>query len=201
MLKLTAYLTLLAGLCACATSPPKVTTPVQQPRTLAESGTAVDKPSYLNSVGCVDIAALNSKNTPTEILLGSRECVDKKDFDRGVSLFGVAGVYGRFDSQRVPDVSAHEVIPAFQSAVFGNLDSETAAAFQAARKNLANSPKLVQMCAQIRKLGPPTYYPTYMIAHGMGAFLGSGPGLVANFDSAAAWESALATYLHCPTAP
>ena len=188
MIRPTACLTLLAGLCACTASPPKVATPAESPRPLALSADAAGKPPYLISVGCVDVAGLSSKNMPTQILLGSRECVDKKDFDRGVRLFGVAGAYARFDSERVPDVSAQALIPAFQSELFGSLDPNTAAELQAAQKKIANSHELVQMCEQIRKLGPPTYYPTYMIKQ----------GAKRNFDSAAAWESALVSYLHCP---
>jgi hypothetical protein len=200
MFRLVACITLLGLLCACAAPSPKASPQPEQPAPLVPVAGASDKPSYLDSVGCVDISSLNSKNTPTEILLGSKDCLDQNDLSRSARLFGVAGVYGRFDSQRVPDVSAQEVIPAFQSALFGNVDSKTAAAFQATFKGIDESHELVEMCAQIRRLGPPMYYPTYMISHGMGAFLGPDRGLKRNFDSAAAWESALKSYLHCPPA-
>ena len=58
---------------------------------------------------------------------------------------------------------------------------------------------MAMLCSRIRVIGPPNYRPTYMIRHGMGAFIGgSGNGLVADFDPAAAWEESLDTYLHCP---
>jgi hypothetical protein len=191
---------LTATLFACTATPPKVAVQAPKPIAAAPHADTAGKPPYLNSVGCVDISMLNTTNTPTEILLGSRDCVDKKDFDRAVRLFAVAGAYGSFDSQRVPDVSAHEVIHAFQVELFGGLDSATTTEFQAAYKKITASQELRQMCEQTRGLGRPTYYPTYMTMHGMGAFQGPDPGLKRRFDGAAAWESALADYLHCPAA-
>jgi hypothetical protein len=62
--------------------------------------------------------------------------------------------------------------------------------------------RLAETCAQIRVLGAPTYHPTYMIQHGMGAFLGGTGknGLVEWFHGAIGWEEALSEYLHCPEA-
>jgi hypothetical protein len=90
------------------------------------------------------------------------------------------------DSLRRTEVisDARALIPAFESQLFGGLDSTTAAEFQAAQKKIADSRELVRMCGQIRELGPPTYYPTNK----------------RNFASAAVWESALVSYLHCPRA-
>jgi hypothetical protein len=55
------------------------------------------------------------------------------------------------------------------------------------------------MCKEVERIGPPAYFPRYMIQHGMGAFLnnGSGDGLVKDFDAKAAWQESLAGYLHC----
>jgi hypothetical protein len=63
-----------------------------------------------------------------------------------------------------------------------------------------NPERLASACAQIRTIGAPNYRPTYMIQHGLGAFMGgSGKnGLVEPFDETAGWEESLSGYLHCP---
>ena len=49
------------------------------------------------------------------------------------------------------------------------------------------------ICQSLTNLGAPSYKPTYMIQHGMGAFTGQSTkdGLVENFDSVVAWQEAL----------
>jgi len=154
----------------------------------------------MRSVGCVDMGALTSQNTPTQILLGARKCVDDKEYDRGASLFTAAGAYGKFDSLRVPDVSAHTIIPDFESALFGQLDNESKANFKSAVEKLYKSDAdRLNVCAQLRTLGPPTYYPTYMLLHGMSQFTGRGGGLRDDFNRDTAWETALSTYVKCPS--
>jgi predicted choloylglycine hydrolase len=73
--------------------------------------------------------------------------------------------------------------------------------FMAQIFSVAGDPtSLSALCNRLRIVGPPDYHPTYMIQHGITAFTGGGGNaLVANFDSAAAWQESLNTYLHCPS--
>ena len=155
----------------------------------------------IRPVGCVNISSLTAQNTPPEILPGVRQCIDDHDYARGARLFAVADVYGRFDTLRVKDVSAHAAIPALEAAYLQQLDRDSAAKLQATVKEIADSSsKLRELCSQVRALGPPMYSPTYMTLHGMSAFTGQGGGLKHNFDSSSAWETALNSILHCPAA-
>lgn len=177
-------------------------TTTAQGQALAAGNTpSVDSPQSVQSVGCVDISSLTAQNTPAEILPGVRRCIDDHDYIRGVRLFAVADVYGRFDTMRVMDVSAHAAVPALESAYLGQVDRDSVAKFQATLKEIADSSsKLRDLCTQVRTLGPPAYPPTYMTSHGMSAFTGQGGGLKRNFDRTSAWESSLKSVLHCPPA-
>lgn len=180
---------LAALLAACAANHPK-TAP-------ATAGAAV--PPAIRSVGCVDVPALTSKDTPADILPGMRQCIEGRDYVRAARLFAVADTYGRFDAFRVQDPTAQEVIPALESAYLGNLDKEAADEVVAKTNEISASPQeLSSLCAQVRSLGPPAYYPTYMTSHGMSAFKGRDAGLRKHFDRASAWESALKAVLKCP---
>jgi hypothetical protein len=70
---------------------------------------------------------------------------------------------------------------------------------QAEQQRIVASPEeLARFCAQLRAKGPPTYYPSYMIQHGMGAFGANNPTpLVDGFDPEPAWARALEQYIRC----
>ena len=56
-------------------------------------------------------------------------------------------------------------------------------------------PIFKKICTEIKNIGKPEYHPTYMIQHGMGAFLNNGDnGLIKNFNSDSAWSLVLTGY-------
>lgn len=198
MFRLQVTFAFVLWLCACAPTKPASTSLPPQP----DEGRHVASPQDthpVKSVGCVDISGLTTEDTPAEILPGMHQCIDVQDYDRGARLFAAADVYGRFDTLRVLDTSAHAVIPALESVYLGQLDADSAAKIQAKVKEISGSTgQLSRLCTQMRSLGPPTYYPSYMLLHGMSAFTGQGGGLKRDFNRTSAWESALKSVLHCP---
>ena len=55
-----------------------------------------------------------------------------------------------------------------------------------------------RLCAMMKTLGAPNYYPKYMILHGMNAFLGiEGDGLKPDFNIDVEWNKVLKTDLDC----
>ena len=160
---------------------------------------ASDTTAPPSPLGCVDLSSLRTRDTPAELYPAVRACIQEGHFARGVRLFALAGVYGRFDTLRVVDVSAHAVIPALRRLVFSQLDDSLMAEFQRAGQALSpGSAALGELCADIRKRGPPAYEPVYMRQHGLGAITGTSGGPPSGFDPAAAWESSLTGYLSCP---
>lgn len=151
-------------------------------------------------IGCVDLAGVESTQTPADLYPAVRLCIDGDDLDRGARLFALAGVYGRFDMMRVRDESAHQAIAALQRENLGSLSSERAQAFQhhLAEKFAAASDALRELCEEIERVGPPRYEPIYMVQHGMEAFGQPGEGRSRTTDPAAGWDEALSGYLGCP---
>lgn len=161
-----------------------------------QANSSVQTPAALP---CVDIGKLTTRTTPVEIYSAAHKCIDDRKYDKASRLFAVAGVYGRFDTLRVADESSHQIIPALRAGLFSQLDEESKRAFQdAAKPYSAGASGLTELCAEIRKLGPPSYDPTYMTFHGLSAITGTGGGLTPGFDPAAAWQSSLTNYLNCP---
>ena len=167
--------------------------------------TNYEAPGNLESrrdIGCAGLGSIRNTYSPADLYRGIPKCVEQRDFEAGIFLFALAGVYGRYDSLRVADRSAHQAVTVLRMKYVDELpEGDKKALFERLRAIADNPGRLSNLCARIREVGTPNYYPRYMVQHGMGAFLGNPTkdGLVAEFDSLTAWEKALDSYLHCPT--
>lgn len=148
-------------------------------------------------ISCISAKELATKNSPADIYIGISKCVNENDFYKASELYFISLAYGRYDTLRVSDRSAHQAVSALRMNHLGALNKEQAAKFQAACKKFAEN--MDAICNSIKTLGKPTYYPRYMIQHGMGAFIGqkTKDGLVVGFDPDQAWNDVLEEYVKC----
>jgi hypothetical protein len=116
------------------------------------------------------------------------------------------GMYARFDAARVVDKTAGQAAQVLIMGMFNSLPAEKVQKFQAAVSTLADDkPALQRVCHQVESVGPPTYYPEHMVAHGMGAVMDAlagtqqGPALERTFDGPKTWAALRTSYLNCPT--
>jgi hypothetical protein len=154
-----------------------------------------------NDLECIGPEKLNNEYTPPELYKAVTKCVAQDKYKEGILLFSLAGVYGRFDTFRVADKTAHQAITILLMGTFDSLSENKKNIFIKALKKMFYTPnELATCCKQIVLIGPPNYYPDYMIQHGMGAFFndGSNNGIVSNFDAQTAWKEVVGIYLHCP---
>lgn len=162
-------------------------------------------PGSLEATGplsCVGLAAIRNTHTPPDIYHGVVQCSAQKRTEDMIGMYMLANMYARFDTFRVADRTAHQAVPVMQMGLGEQLDEEGKNQFSTALKSAVENPAaLAATCTQIKRIGPPVYHPTYMIQHGMGAFIGNqGDGLEASFDPAATWQRLLDDYLKCETA-
>ena len=150
-------------------------------------------------LSCVSLSEVKNEHNPADLLIGMKKCIELKDFKNAARLFAIAGVFGKYDSYRVKDKSAHQALLVLQQNVILNLgDTEKNALVESIKKELSETDSLNEICGIIRKIGAPKYFPTYMVQHGIQAFLEQGGnGLNENFDSQVSWNLALKSYLHC----
>jgi hypothetical protein len=72
------------------------------------------------------------------------------------------------------------------------------------KEEAADAARHEVLCDQINKIGPPSYFPSYMVNHGLGvtqsALSNEAPPspLEPNFNAQAAWALLLTNYLNCP---
>jgi len=146
-------------------------------------------------LGCVGLDSVTSEHTPADMFAGVHECVRREDYAAGVNLLVVARAYGRFDMERVSDVSAHEAIGmlAFQ---LGNAMTEAQQEAWAIAADDGDAARRAEICNALQRMGPPGYYPHYMIQHGLDAMQpwNTDSALVADFDPETAWTTVLEGY-------
>lgn len=162
-----------------------------------EGSLAATKP-----VGCIPIADAKNDLTPPDLYTGVSECIDQNKFEMATELFALAGIYARFDAERVTDKTAGQAGEVLIMNTFEAVPQKKKAQFSAVFDRMTKSPKsLAPLCVKIQQIGAPDYYPKYMILHGMNAFLGDPyeGALSEKFDGAATWRRLQSEYLHCPT--
>lgn len=154
-----------------------------------------------NNVRCVGPDGLSRKFTPPDMYRAAAICAQQDMNKEGTFLVALAGAYGKFDTLRVADKTAHNAPNISRMTSFASLDANKISTLQANMKATFSDPAaLAAICNDVIRIGPPDYFPRYMIQHGMGVFIQdpkAGNGLVDGFDASAAWSQTLGSYLHC----
>lgn len=147
---------------------------------------------------CTDIGSVKADRSPPELYSGVLSCIKRHNYENAAELRTLAGTYGFYDTLRVADPTAAQVLTALKFDLQQSTTAEEQQALIAATKELVEDPSdHGRLCQAIRNAGRPTYSADYMIAHGMQAFSAKPQaGDPSSFDPAAAWEKALA-YPRC----
>lgn len=168
----------------------------------------IEAPGNLEStrpVGCVSLDTITNQHTPADLYPGIAACIRSGDPQRSVRLFALAAAYGRFDTQRVADRTAHQAMQVLQMNHIGTVPEADRDALNKAMRVLQDpgSEDFHTLCEQVRRIGAPAYHPRYMIQHGIRAFdeHAPGDGLVKGFQADAAWKKVVDEYLRCPQFP
>lgn len=154
-----------------------------------------------HDLGCLESTDLSNRYTPAELYRAVAACAKQGKYKDASVLLALAGVYGRFDVQRVSDKTSHQALTILKMQALGNLTKEQQRAFKDdMRVTLGDPANLAVACQLFERIGPPHYHPVYMIQHGMSAFTktDASNGLVKDFNAQVAWQQSLDSYLHCP---
>ena len=131
-------------------------------------------------------------------------CATAGRYDDAVDFFALAGVYGRYDSLRVADPSAHQIVGFLKNRALDSVPVAQRSEFQKAAGAAYDAPDKHQaLCDRVKAIGKPAYFPAYMVNHGIDAAIAglqaaSAPApLVSPFDADSAWLKSLSSYLGC----
>jgi hypothetical protein len=152
-------------------------------------------------LSCIDLSDVKNTYTPPDIYTAIRGCLAKGDYDRAATLFPLAGAYAHFDALRITDQTARDGGQVLIVQTSATMTSDQKQAFKQALTSVMSDPKKhADFCSDVHKIGPPNYFPKYLIMHGMNAFLTPHPeqnALVSNFDAPGTWAKLQTQYLQC----
>jgi hypothetical protein len=154
---------------------------------------------------CVRLDQISGSPTPMELYGALNDCLENHRDADAVALFALAGMDSAFDSLRVTDKTAGQARQILIMDLLQRMPPETHARFESTMKaEAADAARHAVLCDQINKIGPASYFPSYMVNHGLGvmqsALSNQAPPtpLEANFNAQASWALLLTNYLNCP---
>jgi hypothetical protein len=153
---------------------------------------------------CMRLDQVDARHTPPALYTRVADCIQRNRDADAVGLFVLAGMDSSFDALRVTDRTAGQARQILIMGLFESLPTSAHDRFETAIKDFMDHPQQhVALCEQVKKIGPPQYFPAYMVNHGMGAVMGALSNqapptpLRADFDAAAAWADLQSHYLNC----
>jgi ankyrin repeat protein len=175
------------------------------PNATPKSATAATEGTQLfPKRACVQFDTIDNRHSPIELYSSLNDCMQSGRNADAAGLFVLAGMDSSFDSVRVADKTAGQVRVILITALFEGMADDVHARFDTAMKALTDSPsRHAVLCEEIRRVGPPQYFPAYMVNHGLGvmqsALANQAPHtpLDPKFDAAATWRSLITNYLNC----
>ncbi len=144
---------------------------------------------------CLELTDVKAKTPPDVLYRIVGACVAQARFVEARRVFALAGLYSRFDAERVADKTASDAGSVLVLNTFSQFPIEVRKKFQQSFVEMTKDADAMQsLCLDVQRVGEPAYYPDYMIAHGIGH---SDAPLLANFDAKRTWAMYLTSYLHC----
>lgn len=166
--------------------------------------TAAKETQLFPKRACVRLDSIDNSHTPIELYASLNDCMQSNRDTDAVSLFVLAGMDSSFDSLRVSDKTAGQARQILIMALFGGMAADVHARFEAAMKDfMSQPPRHAVLCEQVKKVGPPQYFPAYMVNHGLGvmqsALSNQAPPapLKSDFNAATTWRELQTNYLNC----
>ena len=165
---------------------------------------AAQAPKLFSKRPCVQLDSIDNSHTPIELYSSLNDCLQNNRDADAVSLFILAGMDSGFDSVRVADKTAGQERTILIMALFGEMPPDLHTRFESSMKAFMDNPsRHATLCQQVKKVGPPQYFPAYMVNHGLGvmqsALSNQAPPtpLDPKFDAAATWKELVTSYLNC----
>lgn len=149
---------------------------------------------------CLEQGTISTTKTPFDLWRSIPTCVAEDKHEQAVFMYGLAGSLGIYDSMRVKDQSAHQAAKILPMAGQSAMGKERFLLFQKmVRERFGDESNRSKFCAAYKGMQPPTYFPTYMVNHGLAYLSGSKTDpLVSGFIESEAWPKAVEAYMQCP---
>ncbi|MBC7682004.1 MAG: hypothetical protein H7172_06700 [Ferruginibacter sp.] len=144
-------------------------------------------------LGCIPIGEVTSQFNPPALIYAAKKCIQQAQYAKAWALLTTGNGFAYYDVKRLADRSAQGAKTVLTMNAFADLSDSQREMTSKISKEIQTTPEQVQAyCAELTRIGPPTYEPQWAILHGIGAFQEprNGPYLT-NVDTKALWEEVL----------
>jgi len=142
---------------------------------------------------CVGMDQVTSFYNPPTLIYAARKCIQQDDYVRAWALFNTGTGYANYDLKRLADRSTGGAKTVLIMNVMAALtDSQRKQLGQQFAEMQADPEKVKAYCAELTRIGPPTYDPQWAILHGLGVYQGPHDGPYrTDVDTKALWSETL----------
>lgn len=211
---ITALSLALGHLTTWAQAPIQLVAPAPPPSApAAAASAATNAPTFIRvqvagsleptfDLGCIAGSQVLPTHTPPDLFLAAFRCVMTDQFDRAARLMTIAQAFGDFDVARLSDRTVADGPKVLALRMIGQVPMEKRSGLVTATRAAQANPALnAELCADLQRVGPPVYYPRYLVLHGLAAASGKSTpenSIKASFDGSAYWSAYLKNATRCP---
>lgn len=140
--------------------------------------------------GCISIGDVTSKFNPPTLIYAAKQCIQEEDYRKAWALFTTANGFAYYDLKRLADLSTQGALSVLIANAFSDLPMAKRDQAQKVIEEMRADPEQVKAyCAELTRIGPPTYEPNWAILHGIGAYQEPRNGhYLTNVDIQAIWK-------------
>src|SRR6185437_12039993 len=153
------------------------------------SAQPVMSPAIASGPRCMSLAEITPNMMPQTLYASVRQCILVGRMQDASDVFRLAGLFWRFDAERVSDETAHGAGQVIIMNMVNSLPPDPRQQFaKFTQKMERDEANLRDIVKDARRLGPPKYYPSYMILHGVGLPGNAAEQLKPNFNAQQIWQ-------------
>jgi hypothetical protein len=144
-------------------------------------------------LGCIPISEVKSSFNPPALIYASKKCIQQEQYSRAWALLTTGTGFAYYDIYRLADRSTQGARTVLTMNAFADLTDVQRDKASKVSKEIQKDPEQVQAyCAELTRIGLPTYEPQWAILHGVGAYQEPRNGhYLTNVDTKALWEEVL----------
>ena len=139
---------------------------------------------------CIAMSEVTSQVNPPALLNAAKKCILAGQYDKAWPLISTSFGYAYYDLKRLADKSTQGARTVMAMNILAELSPAQREESTRTNKALEADPEAVKTyCAELTRIGRPTYDPQWAIQHGIGAYQEPRNGhYLTNVDTDALWD-------------
>lgn len=144
-------------------------------------------------LGCISINEVTNKHNPPALIYAAIKCIKQDKHIQANDLITTGLGFAYYDLKRLADRSARGARNVLVTRAFSGLtEQERKKNIRVGKKMKSNPKKVKAYCAQLKRIGAPSYEPQWAILHGLGVYQEPRNGYyLSDVDEQVLWQEVL----------